>query len=67
LSCALAAQAAGWSDTSMGFRTGNDFAELINARAIPKVIFNRNHVRGYKYGSNVFNADLLLSASKDPA
>jgi hypothetical protein len=40
---------------------------LRNARAIHKDIFSLNHVRGYKYGSNFFNADLLLSDSKDPA
>ena len=67
LSCALAAQAADWSDTSIGFRTGNDFAEPFNANTIHKDIFNLNHVSGYKYGSNFFNADLLLSDSNDPA
>ena len=67
LSCPLAAQAASLSDTSMGLRIGNDFAERLAANAIHKVIFNLNRVRGYECGSNFFNADLLLSDSKDPA
>lgn len=64
---ALAAHAADWSDTSIGYRQSNDYAEPFNANAIGKTILNLNHVSGYKYGSNFFNADLLLSDSKDPA
>ena len=66
---AIAAPAfsADWSDTSMGFRTGTKYAEPFNANAIEKNILNLNHVSGYKYGSNFFNVDLLLSDKKDPA
>jgi nucleoside-specific outer membrane channel protein Tsx len=65
--CAGLAQAADWSDTSIGYRYGTDFAEPFNANAISKNILNFNHVSGYKYGSNFFNADLLLSDDKDPS
>jgi nucleoside-specific outer membrane channel protein Tsx len=64
---AAPAQAADWSDTSMGFRTGSKFPEPFNPNDIEKSILNLNHVSGYKYGTNFFNADLLLSDSKDPA
>jgi nucleoside-specific outer membrane channel protein Tsx len=65
--CILSAQAADWSDTSIGYRYGTDFREPVNADAISKNIVNFNHVSGYKYGSNFFNADLLLSDEKDPS
>jgi nucleoside-specific outer membrane channel protein Tsx len=61
------AQAADWSDTSMGYRYGTQFDEPFNGKAISKNILNLNHVSGYKYGSNFFNADVLLSDSTDPA
>jgi hypothetical protein len=64
---APAAHAADWSDTSLGYRYGNSFAEPFNTQDIAKNILNLNHVSGYKYGSNFFNADMLLSDSKDPA
>jgi nucleoside-specific outer membrane channel protein Tsx len=67
LTCALAAQAATWSDTSIGYRYGTDFAEPFNNKAISKDIINLNHVSGYKYGSNFFNVDMLLSDNKDPS
>ncbi len=63
----LAAQAADWSDTSIGVRTGNQYAEPFNSQDIKKVIVDLNHVSGFKYGSNFFNVDLLLSDSKDPS
>ncbi len=66
LAC-FSAQAADWSDTSIGYRYGADYAEPFNANAISKNILNLNHVSGYKYGSNFFNADLLLSDEKDPS
>jgi nucleoside-specific outer membrane channel protein Tsx len=66
-SCALAAHAADWSDTSIGWRTGSKFAEPFNPNDIGKNILNVTHVSGYKYGSNFFNADVLFSDSKDPA
>ncbi len=67
LGCAVGAQAADWSDTSIGYRYGTDFAEPFNANAIAKSVVDFNHVSGYKYGSNFFNVDLLLSDKKDPS
>jgi hypothetical protein len=63
----LASQAADWSDTSIGFRTGSKFAEPFGSNDIKKNIVNLNHVSGYKLGSNFFNADFLMSDEKDPA
>ena len=65
--CSHAAHAADWSDTSIGWRHGTQFAEPFGANDITKNIFNLTHVSGYKYGTNFFNADMLLSDSKDPA
>jgi nucleoside-specific outer membrane channel protein Tsx len=59
--------AADWSDTSIGYRYGTEFAEPFNSKAISKNILNLSHVSGYKYGSNFFNADLLMSDDKDPS
>ncbi len=64
---AQTAQAADWSDTYIGYRTGTKFAEPFNNQDISKSIINFNHVSGYKYGTNFFNIDLLLSDNKDPA
>jgi nucleoside-specific outer membrane channel protein Tsx len=60
-------QAADWSDTSLGYRYGSGFAEPFGATDIAKNIFSLTHASGYKYGSNFFNADLLLSDKKDPS
>jgi nucleoside-specific outer membrane channel protein Tsx len=65
--CSLSTQAADWSDTSIGYRYGTDFAEPFNSKEISKNILNFSHVSGYKYGSNFFNADLLMSDEKDPS
>ena len=62
-----AAQAADWSDTSIGVRAGSDFAEPFNNQDIRKTIVALTHASGYKFGSNFFNADFLMSDSKDPA
>jgi nucleoside-specific outer membrane channel protein Tsx len=64
---AAGVQAADWSDTSLTYRQGSKFAEPFNTNDISKKIIGLNHVSGYKYGTNFFNADLLLSDSKDPA
>lgn len=64
--CSLAAPAADWSDTSIGLRYGTQFAEPFNPNDIKKAILNLNHASGYKYGSNFFNADFLVSDNKDP-
>ncbi|HCK28752.1 MAG TPA: outer envelope protein, partial [Acinetobacter ursingii] len=55
------AQAATWSDTSIGWRYGTQFAEPYKNDAdgsrtdITKQIFNLTHASGDKYGSNFFN------------
>lgn len=63
----VAAHAADWSDTAIGYRFGNSFAEPFNNNDIRKNIVNFNHISGYKYGTNFFNADLLMSDKTDPA
>ena len=67
LACGIAVHAAEWSDTSISYRYGTQFAEPFNSNAISKDILGLTHVSGYKYGSNFFNVDLLLSDKKDPA
>lgn len=64
---ATSAQAAIWSDTYLGYRYGTKFAEPFKGNNITKNIFNLNHVSGYKYGTNFFNVDMLMSNNKDPA
>jgi nucleoside-specific outer membrane channel protein Tsx len=59
--------AAEWSDTWVGYRYGTQFGEPTNSRDITKHIFSFNHVSGYKYGTNFFAADLLMSDRNDPA
>ncbi|MYM69299.1 outer envelope protein [Pseudoduganella sp. FT55W] len=61
------AQAAEWSDTSLGYRYGTKFAEPFNNQDITKTIVNLSHVSGYKLGKNFFSADLLMSSEKDPS
>ncbi|MEO6852619.1 MAG: outer envelope protein, partial [Rhodoferax sp.] len=59
------AQAADWSDTSIGYRYGNSFREPFNPSDISKNIVNITHASGYKYGSNFLNLDILESDSTD--
>jgi hypothetical protein len=69
---APAAHAADWSDTSLSVRYGTKFAEPFDNNPdgsrvdIAKTIIGLTHADGYKYGSNFFNVDVLLSDSKDP-
>jgi len=67
LAAAPVVHAADWSDTSIGWRTGSKYAEPFGSNDIHKNIINFTHVSGYKYGTNFFNVDLLMSDSKDPA
>ena len=64
---ATSAGAAEWSDTSIGYRYGTKFREPVNSNDIKKNIFNLEHVSGYKYGTNYFNVDFLMSDGKDPS
>ena len=59
--------AADWSDTYIGYRTGNKYAEPFGSNDITKNIVGLTHASGYKYGTNFFNVDLLMSDDKDPA
>ncbi len=61
------AHAADWSDTSIGWRTGSQYAEPFNTEDIKKNIFNLNHASGYSLGTNFFNVDYLMSSKEDPA
>jgi len=64
---AVSAQAADWSDTALTYRQGSQYAEPFNTKDISKNILGLTHASGYKYGSNFFNVDFLMSDSKDPA
>jgi opacity protein-like surface antigen len=67
-----AANAAEWSDTAISLRYGTAFAEPYDnnpdgsRRDIHKYILGLTHASGYKYGSNFFNVDFLLSDKNDP-
>ncbi|HEX4326823.1 MAG TPA: outer envelope protein [Burkholderiales bacterium] len=67
LAASGAAVAADWSDTSISYRYGTRFREPVNNNNISKNIVNLTHVSGYKYGTNFFSVDLLMSDNKDPA
>ena len=62
-----AALAETWSDTSIGWRYGTAFAEPYESNDIHKNIVDLKHSGGYKYGTNFFNVDFLMSNAKDPA
>ncbi|MDB5912416.1 MAG: outer envelope protein [Ramlibacter sp.] len=59
------AGAAEWSDTSIGYRYSNKFAEPFNPADISKNIVSLTHVSGYKFGGNFLNVDMLMSDKKD--
>jgi nucleoside-specific outer membrane channel protein Tsx len=61
----MSANAADWSDTSVGIRYGTQFAEPYNGKDISKEIYNFTHSSGYKYGTNFLNVDLLQSNATD--
>lgn len=67
LMLAAGAHAANWSDTSISYRYGTDFAEPFNPVDIKKNIVNLSHVSGYSYGKNFFSADMLFSDKNDPS
>lgn len=55
-----------WTDNAVSYRVGNAFREPFNPVHIHKNIFAVTHASGYRYGSNYFNLDLLLSDRDDP-
>jgi hypothetical protein len=64
---AAPALAADWSDTQLGYRYGTAFGEpYVYNGNISKSIIDLQGVYGYKYGTNFFNLDLLMSDNKDP-
>ncbi|APX94159.1 hypothetical protein BWR19_15100 [Halomonas sp. 1513] len=69
LALALAgqAQAATWSNTSLGYRYGSDFTEPNNPDHVSKHILNLSHASGYSRGQNFFSLDVLQSDGNDPA
>lgn len=66
LSLGASVHAADWSDTAISWRAGDAYREPFNPEDIKKNIFALTHVSGYKYGTNFFNLDMLVSDSKDP-
>jgi nucleoside-specific outer membrane channel protein Tsx len=64
---AVPAQAAIWSDTSLGFKTSSNFQEPGVKDSVKKDIFSLTHASGYSVGSNFFNVDMLKSGPTDPA
>jgi hypothetical protein len=67
LLCAVSAQAADWSSNSIGYRYIPEHSEPGTAKIVGKNVLNFSHVSGDKWGSNVFNIDLLRSTDNDPA
>jgi nucleoside-specific outer membrane channel protein Tsx len=63
---AVPASAADWSDTYLGYRTGNNFREPAIEPSIQKQILSLSHVSGNSLGTNFFNVDMLKSDSNDP-
>ncbi|MDT8879568.1 hypothetical protein RSO68_08805 [Halomonas saccharevitans] len=63
----VTAQAATWSDTSIGYRYGTQFQEPGNSDDVAKHVLQLTHASGYSLGQNFFNLDLLQSDSADPA
>ncbi len=65
LACGTA-QALDYHDTALSYRVGNAYREPFNPNDIKKNIFALTHASAYKYGSNFFNLDLLMSDENDP-
>lgn len=63
----VAAHAADWSDTFIGYRYGTRFTEPNIRDDIKKHVIQFGHASGYKLGQNFMNVDVLLSDRKDPA
>lgn len=63
----LGAQAADWSDTSIGYRYAPSQSEPGVSDEVRKNILNFTHVSGDKLGTNLFVIDLLKSDSVDPS
>lgn len=64
---ALSAQAAEWSDTSIGLSRGMNFKSPGSDVEVSKSIISLTHVSGYSLGTNFFNVDMLKSDRNEPA
>ncbi|QNM94809.1 hypothetical protein [Chitinimonas koreensis] len=67
------ARAADWSDTWLGYRYGTGYympggkgADMAEKKTRLNTV-SLSHASGYKYGSNFFNVDFLMSDSNDPS
>jgi hypothetical protein len=67
LLASLSANSADWSDTSIGVRYGDKFAETGAGRGIKKTTYNFTHADGDSYGVNYFTVDTIISDSQDHA
>lgn len=67
LAVGLSAQAADWSDTSIGFSRGTSFHSPGSDVNVTKDIISLTHVSGYSLGTNFFNVDMLASDHNEPA
>jgi hypothetical protein len=67
LAAGVPAIAEEWSDTSVGWTYGTQYREPTNPKDVSKNILNFQHAGGYKYGTNFFNVNFLMSDSTDPA
>jgi len=63
---AVPVSAATWSDTYLGYRTGNNFREPGYQSSIQKQIISLDGIYGNPLGSNFFNVDMLKSDQNDP-
>ncbi len=66
VAAALPLGAADWSDTFIGYRTGNQFREPGIDGTLAKNIVQLGHASGWAYGTNFFNVDMLMSDQGDP-
>jgi hypothetical protein len=65
--CAISANAANWSDDSVGLRYVSEQSEPGVSHKVAKKVINYTHVSGDNLGTNFFTVDLLNSNSADPS
>lgn len=64
---AVSGHAADWSDTSIGVKVGQRYAEPGVSEPIHKTVYEFVHINGDKLGTNLVVGQILQSASTDPA
>jgi nucleoside-specific outer membrane channel protein Tsx len=62
---ATPATAEEWSDTSLGYKYGTTYREPFNPNDVTKNYLVFNHIGGYKYGTNFFNVNMIMSNGND--